>query len=91
MDRLNVSNITSSNWDKNYSSSKGPKGDQLPCLLCGRGVALEKARMVNVDCRTGEVVKGLPTDHSEYGLEAVGPDCWRKNLELLQEFEVNGL
>jgi len=89
LNRLDISHIFSPNWDKNnFKSIK--KDNMYPCFICGKSVDTSKAHWVNKDCRTSEIVIGNPTDHYEYGLEPIGPDCWRKNKNILSPFEVIG-
>jgi len=85
--RIDIRSMRSANYDANYYGSRGPKGN-APCLLCGRGVNHEKAYWVNVDCTTGEIVEGNPTDHFEYGYEPIGRDCWKSHKSILQGLNI---
>jgi len=87
---LKADSVRNADWDTVEASAKGPKGDQYPCLVCGRG-ATRNAVYVRLHGGGNNIVTeaeanqrnaegGEPGDMGAY---PVGRDCLRKHPELL--------
>jgi hypothetical protein len=88
--RLPLGEIEAPNWSDVKNGPKGPKGDQLPCIVCGRGVEPKKAKWVCLDFSNATLlpfnVDFQPTADYDPSMEPIGPDCTERLREKLQGY-----
>lgn len=77
--------IPAADYQKNTEGPKGPKGDQYPCLVCGRGCGV-RSHYVHLHDGGALIVteaEAAKLDASgDMGMYPVGRDCFRHHPEL---------
>jgi hypothetical protein len=90
-----LSKIQLSTWRKTEQSSRGPKGDESPCLICGRGIKRgTKALWVHLhDGGSSIVTEAEAAERNakgeaggDMGAYPIGPDCYRRNRDALAPY-----
>jgi hypothetical protein len=70
-----------------YSPS-GPKGDQCPCEICGRGLNPNASIEIWVNSRNDDLIPfdGQEPDHGEHGILYIGKSCYKKHASKLKGY-----